>query len=81
MKTPMPTRALLAPHAPLHFPLELKLACAAKAASQKMAIKKSTVARAYGFANFRVRGNRGVMVRNIMVGIDRKHWLTLVFAI
>jgi len=73
MKTPSPTTALLIPHAPLHFPLELKLACEAKAEIQKMQKRESTHAIAYGFASLRVRGNRGVIVRYMIAGIVRKH--------
>jgi len=45
-----------------------------------MAQRKSTVAKAYGFANFLVLGKRGVIVRKMMAGMDRKHYLDSISA-
>lgn len=58
-----PETPLDALHASPQRSLAFHFVTAAKADSHNIANKRSTAIRAYGFANFRVRGNREVMVR------------------
>jgi hypothetical protein len=71
MKTPNATMTLESEHPLLHFPVPFQLATAAKADSHAMHRNRSTATRAYGLANLRVRGKRGVMVWYMIAGTVR----------
>lgn len=72
VKTPNPITTLLTPQAPLHLFVALYEAWHINPDIQRIANIKSQKANAYGCANFRVRGNRNVIVKYIRAGIVRK---------
>ena len=60
--TPNATTDFDSEHPFLHSPVPFQFATAAKALNHSIANTRSVPAIAYGFANFRVRGKRGVIV-------------------